>query len=67
MLLKTSHGTSISYRYLVQGVQDLSRYYPNPKSKALHIKDHIAFYKVRRDAILVEMNSSISSLEQSDY
>jgi len=40
-------GTASYYTAQVDGevVNDIAWYYPDPKTKALHIKDHVAFYK----------------------
>ncbi|KAH8104598.1 hypothetical protein BXZ70DRAFT_1005115 [Cristinia sonorae] len=40
-------GTASYYNASVEGkdVTDVAWYYPEPKSKAAHIKDHVAFYK----------------------
>jgi len=40
-------GTAAYYNASVGGneVKDIAWYYPQPKAKAEHIKDHVAFYK----------------------
>ncbi|KAI0320165.1 hypothetical protein OF83DRAFT_1106481 [Amylostereum chailletii] len=41
-------GTAAYYDASVDGkdISDIAWYYPSPSSKASHIKDHVAFYKV---------------------
>ncbi|KAG1861793.1 DUF427-domain-containing protein [Suillus subalutaceus] len=42
-------GTASYYSAQIHGetVKDIAWYYANPKPKASHIKDHVAFYKAR--------------------
>ncbi|OAX36151.1 DUF427-domain-containing protein [Rhizopogon vinicolor AM-OR11-026] len=66
-------GTASYYSAQVHGdvVKDiawyyLSRYYPDPKTKASHIKDHVAFYKARLPSWVSFYHTDLTS-EQSDY
>ncbi|KAG1733055.1 DUF427-domain-containing protein [Suillus paluster] len=42
-------GTASYYSAQIHGdtVKDIAWYYPDPKTKASHIKDYVAFYKAR--------------------
>ncbi|OJA18464.1 hypothetical protein AZE42_04972 [Rhizopogon vesiculosus] len=63
-------GTASYYSAQVHGdvVKDIAWYYPDPKTKASHIKDHVAFYKARLPSWVAFYHTDTDlASEQSDY